>query len=63
MDTVINDLSDLKNYIKVDKEKKTINLNFDKVIFNVGLLSGDIKTTLPAYTLICSIATKGSSTP
>ena len=36
---------------------------FGKVIFRVGLLSGDINVTLPECKLILSIAISGSSTP
>lgn len=39
MEVVINDLEDLKKYIKVRKDKKEIYLKFDEVVFNCCLPS------------------------
>ena len=37
MEVVINDLEDLKRYMRVYKDKKEISLKFDEVVFNCAL--------------------------
>ena len=39
METIINDLDDLRKYIKVSKETRTITLKFEDVVFNCALPS------------------------